>query len=148
MCLRQQSRNLEPPDIVYEDDYWLIRHSTETNILGYVVVEAKRHYLDLSECNAEEAVTYGQLLSTLMAAIHGVIDCQRIYTFTLAEVVPHFHVHVVPRTQSIPRVYRGRGIMSYPTKPKADATLVEEVCSRLRRALRQQLRMRADNITC
>ncbi len=143
MCLRQQSRNLQARDIVFEDDNWLIRHSTETNILGYVIVEAKRHYVDLSQCNAEEAVTYGQVLSILMAAIHTVIDCQRIYTFTLAELVPHFHVHVVPRTQSIPRVYRGRGIMSYPTQPEADATLVQEVCARLRRALRQQLRMRA-----
>lgn len=104
-------------------------------MLGYLVVESKRHFLDLSQCTKAEALNYGPVLSMVMSAIRSVIDCERIYTFTLAEMVPHFHVHVIPRTASLPRAYKGRGIMSYPVKPAADSALVEEVCSRLRRAM-------------
>lgn len=120
---------------VYEDDFWLVRHSNETKILGYFIIEPKRHFLDLSEATAEESATYGKVLASVMKGIRAIVDCQRIYTFSLAEAVPHFHVHVIPRTESLPRYYRGRGIMSYPTQPAADQSLVEQTCERMRYAM-------------
>jgi diadenosine tetraphosphate (Ap4A) HIT family hydrolase len=122
--------------LIYEDEHWRIRHANETNILGYLILESKRHLLDLSQADESELLSYGPLLGALMKAIRSVTDCQRVYTFTLAEMVPHFHVHLIPRTASIPRAYRGRGIMSYPLQPTADKELMVQTCDRLRRALK------------
>jgi diadenosine tetraphosphate (Ap4A) HIT family hydrolase len=70
-----------------------------------------------------------------MQAIREVTDCARIYTFSLGESVPHYHLHMIPRTDSMPRVYRARGVMQYPLVPTADEALVAETCSRLKNAI-------------
>ena len=135
-CQICQSRNhLDDATIVYQDKYWLVRHSRETNILGYLVLEAKRHYLDLSEASAEERKCYGDVLSALMKAMRKATGCQRIYTFSLGEAVPHYHLHMIPRTEALPEAYRGRGIMSYPLQPVAEPAKIAQVCEDIRRAL-------------
>lgn len=122
--------------VVYEGQHWRIRHSQETNILGYCILEPIRHFLDLSEGSNVELPEYGLLLSALMKAQREHFDCERIYTFSLAEAVPHFHVHVIPRGKNFSRAYKGRGIMSYPLQPAASPALVEAACERLRRTMR------------
>lgn len=124
---------------IYEDENWLVRHSNETNILGYCIIDAQRHFLDLSFAREDELASYGKILGRVTAAIRSVIDCERVYTFSLAEAVPHFHVHVIPRTAELTKKYCGRGIMSYPLSPAADPGLVGQACDRLRRALRREL---------
>jgi diadenosine tetraphosphate (Ap4A) HIT family hydrolase len=132
------SRAIPPAKLVYQDELWSVRHSDETNILGYLILQSRRHILDLSEATEEEASSYGSVLCELMSSIRKTIDCERIYTFSLAEMVPHFHVHLIPRTGYMPRIFRGRGVMSYPLQPVADPHLVESTCDRLRRQLRFQ----------
>ena len=110
---------------VISNERWRIRHSQETNILGYCVLEPCRHFLDLSEANKDELEDYGFQLSALMKAQREILHCERVYTFSLAEAVPHFHLHVIPRSKDFSRAYKGRGIMSYPTEPNCDAALVE-----------------------
>jgi diadenosine tetraphosphate (Ap4A) HIT family hydrolase len=122
--------------LIYEDEHWRVRHSQETNILGYVILETRRHMLDLSQANQAELESYGPLLGKLMKAIRTVTNCERVYSFTLAEMVPHYHVHLIPRTGAIPRAFRGRGILSYPLQPCADKELMLQTCDRLRRALK------------
>lgn len=132
-------RGQPPVNVVYADDHWLVRHSAETNILGYFVIEAKRHIVDLSEATDGEAKSYGCVLAALSKTIRAVTGCQRVYTFSLGEMVEHFHLHVIPRGEAIPRVYRGRGILSYPTVPAADAQLTAEVSTRVARRMARLL---------
>ncbi len=135
ICLNAQR---EEPDeyVVYEDAFWRVRHSRETNIAGYLVIESRRHYLDFSEANDDECQTYGFVLKGVTEAIRQVTDCSRVYSFSLAEMVPHFHLHLIPRTNYLPPAYRGRGIMSYPIVPAADENVVALICQRVRRTLR------------
>ena len=123
------------PLVVYEDGLFKISHSIETNILGYFSLETRRHVLHPGEFSEEEAAAYGVVLNRLMAAMSKVVDCFRIYTFSLSETVPHFHVHVIPRRADFPRAYSGRGIMQYPLVPAADESLVHNVCEQVRRLL-------------
>ncbi|MBX9948124.1 MAG: HIT family protein [Candidatus Obscuribacterales bacterium] len=130
ICKRQEENS--NPDIVLETKSFVVRHSRETNILGYLVIEAKRHILDLTEASDEEAEGYGSLLKQVMSLIRKLTGAERIYTFSLGEAVPHFHVHVIPRTDSLPRFFRGRGIMSYPLEPGLKEEQMQEVCKSLR----------------
>lgn len=130
ICKRQEDNS--SPDIILETKSFVVRHSRETNIPGYLVIEANRHILDLTEATDEEANGYGSLLKQVMSLIRKLTGAERIYTFSLGEAVPHFHVHVIPRTDSLPRFFRGRGIMSYPLEPGLKEDQMQEVCKSLR----------------
>lgn len=116
--------------------YWRIRHSQDTNILGYCIIEPVRHILDLSEAQNRELAEYGSLLSALMKVQRELLQPARIYTFSLAEAVPHYHLHVIPRSPEFTRAYKGRGIMSYPLSPAVSPVLVENLREGFRRRLR------------
>jgi diadenosine tetraphosphate (Ap4A) HIT family hydrolase len=122
--------------IVFENEHWIVRHSDETNIAGYVVVEPRRHFLDLSFATPEEAASYGEVLSAAIAAVREVAQPERVYTFSLGESCPHYHLHVIPRREGFPRAYVARGIMQYPLEPTVDVSIRELTCERLRRAFR------------
>ncbi len=128
---------LEQPKLVVDTELWRARHSQETNILGYFILEPKRHFLDLSEASTDELLEYGPVLSRLMQAQRELLHCERVYTFSLAEAVPHFHVHVIPRAKDFSRAYKGRGIMTYPTVPSADPVLVDNVVQAFRSYFRR-----------
>lgn len=132
--LCQDATAYSSAQIIYADEHWLLRHSLETDISGYLVLQSKRHFLDLSEACAQELTTYGGILGCAMKSIRHATQCERVYTFSLAEAVPHFHVHIIPRSADFPSQYKGRGIMSYPTVPGADAKAVDEICVRLKAA--------------
>jgi len=133
ICARQARSG----EYIYVSDHWVLRHSSETDILGYLVLESSRHILDMSEASADECASLGQVMKLAVGAIRASVDCERVYSVTLAEVVPHFHVHLIPRTPSLPRAYRGRGVLAYPLLPAADPALVESTCERLRAAIRR-----------
>ena len=136
ICKRQED---EPDrDIILSTETFVVRHSRETNIFGYLVIEVRRHILDLTEATDDEAVSYGALLKQVMSLIRKLTGAERIYTFSLGEAVPHFHVHVIPRTDSLPRYFRGRGIMSYPLTPGLKEEQMEEVCKSLRYLLKSK----------
>lgn len=121
--------------VIYSDDDWILRHSSETDILGYLVLQSKRHFLDLSEASESECTAYGGILARAMKCIREVTQCQRVYTFSLAEAVPHFHLHIIPRSKDFNAQYKGRGIMSYPVVPACDDQLVREICAELKQRL-------------
>lgn len=122
--------------VVCETPDWIVRHSRETNIPGYVLIESRRHYLDLADATDAESASLGPLMKSVISAVRAVTKPERVYTVTLAEAVPHMHIHVIPRTQAVPRAYRGRGILAYPLQPSVDSALLNEVCLSLRRRLR------------
>jgi diadenosine tetraphosphate (Ap4A) HIT family hydrolase len=123
---------------LFETDEWLLRHSAETNIEGYLILEARRHILDLSQATEKEIASYGPILALATRAIRRVVAPEKVYTFTLAEAVPHLHVHLIPRSSDMPKAWRGRGIMTYPLTPSVNAATLPQVCQTLRAELKRQ----------
>lgn len=122
--------------IVFQNEHWIVRHSDETNIPGYVLIQPRRHFLDLSFATAAEAASYGEVLAATTSVVREVVQPERVYTFSLGESCPHYHLHVIPRRADFPRAYMARGIMQYPLQPAVDASVCELTCERLRRAFR------------
>ena len=124
---------------IYENDRWRVRHSFETDIPGYCLLEPCRHFLDLSEADSRELADFGTILSAVMKAQRAKLSCRRVYTFSLAEAVSHFHVHIIPIDKNFFPAYKGRGIMSYPVDPGCDPELVAMTVSVLQSAVRSIL---------
>jgi histidine triad (HIT) family protein len=129
----------KPDSYLFENNEWLLRHSRETNIEGYLILEARRHILDLSQATANEIASYGPMLAMATRAIRKVVAPEKVYTFTLAEAVPHLHIHLIPRAKDMPRAWRGRGILAYPLTPAVNAATLPEVCRALRQELKRQM---------
>jgi diadenosine tetraphosphate (Ap4A) HIT family hydrolase len=87
-----------PGGYVYEDDHWKVGHAPAHMVgLGTLVVESARHYLDFSEMNADEAASFGELLSKLYRVLKAETGAERVYTALFMEGAPHFHAWLVPR---------------------------------------------------
>jgi diadenosine tetraphosphate (Ap4A) HIT family hydrolase len=121
-----------------ETDHWLIRHSHETNLEGYLILEARRHIVDLSQATDDEIASFGPMVALATRTIRRVVSPEKVYTFTLAESVAHLHMHLIPRSKDMPRAWTGRGIMSYPLTPAVNPATLPQVCERLRRELQRQ----------
>ncbi len=133
------SGSLPDSHLVYDGAHFIVRHSQETNILGYCLIQSKRHFLDLSEAEPAELSEFAFLLSKITKIQKTILLCPRVYTFSLAEAVPHFHMHVIPRSSDFPRAYKGRGIMSYPLEPSCDQNLLRNLVDLFRIYLRREL---------
>lgn len=133
ICHQEYNQNY----VAFENDYWLIRHSEETDIAAYFILQSKRHMLDLSDANENEVNSYGSILKSLMKVIRSITNCKRIYTFSLAEAVPHYHLHVIPRSEDFPSSFIGRAITSYPLAPACDSKTVVELCSKTKNMIAQ-----------
>lgn len=99
ICEKHKGEINQPPGgYIFEDKYWIVCHFPfQQAILGQLVVESKRHFLDFSEMTFEEAQSYGVLMKRLYSAMKQLSDFERIYSLMLLEGVPHFHVHLIPR---------------------------------------------------
>ncbi|WP_414858893.1 HIT family protein, partial [Paenibacillus sp. Soil787] len=99
ICEKHSGNTNQPPGgYIYEDEYWMVCHfPAQQSILGRIVLESKRHFLDFSQMTEEEASSYGVLLKKLYSAIKEVTEAERVYSLVTIDGVPHFHAHFIPR---------------------------------------------------
>jgi diadenosine tetraphosphate (Ap4A) HIT family hydrolase len=64
ICDKHAGITQQPPGgYIYEDEHWMVCHFSPRNaVLGQVVVESKRHFLDFSDMTDDEAKSYGVLV--------------------------------------------------------------------------------------
>lgn len=123
-----------PDTLIYANDHFIVRHSLETDILGYLLIESRRHILDASSFKQQESRMLGQVVQASTLAIRRIIKPEpfRIYSFTLAEAQPHFHMHLIPRSIDFAEKYIARGIMQYPLVPGPDPIAMTDVINKMR----------------
>jgi diadenosine tetraphosphate (Ap4A) HIT family hydrolase len=93
------SSNQPPGGYIYEDEYWKVCHfPAQQSVLGRIVLEAKRHFLDFSEMSEKEAASYGVLVKRLYSALKQITGAERVYSLVTIDGVPHFHAHFIPRS--------------------------------------------------
>jgi diadenosine tetraphosphate (Ap4A) HIT family hydrolase len=98
--------------------------------LGTLVVESARHYLDFSEMNADEAASFGVLVSKLYTILKTETGAERVYTALFMEGALHFHAWIVPRYPG--GQVRGPALLDQASCDEAEAV-------RLAEALRKRL---------
>lgn len=90
--------NQPPGGYIYEDEHWMVCHfPIEQSVLGQLLIESKRHFLDFSEMTDEEARTYGYLVKKLYSILKEITGAERVYSLVTIDGVPHFHAHFIPR---------------------------------------------------
>ncbi|PKR86495.1 HIT family protein [Heyndrickxia camelliae] len=133
ICEKHKGQINQPPGgYILEDEYWLVCHFPfQQAVLGQLVVESKRHFLDFSEMTLEEAQSYGVLMKRLYSALKQLKDYERIYSLMLLEGIPHFHVHLIPRDSNI----RTKGIEFLSQNYSCDEEKACEFAIKMRKLL-------------
>jgi diadenosine tetraphosphate (Ap4A) HIT family hydrolase len=96
-CQTERGDQAPPGGWIYDDGTWRAGHVPEGWApAGTVVVEARRHFLDFTEMNADETATFATAIGKVMAAIKEVTNADRVYLWSTMARFPHLHVWLLP----------------------------------------------------
>jgi histidine triad (HIT) family protein len=99
------------------------------------MVEPKRHAPGLADLSDVEAQALGLLVARLSRALKASESAEHVYAFVLGDLVPHLHIHVVPRYPGAPREYWGMHVDEWPEAPRGGPEEMAALCARLRASL-------------
>lgn len=88
-----------PTQAIYaESPRWLLlRHLDPVPIAGWMMLATRAHRSGLDALSDEEAREAGIALRAIARAVRQETGCERTYSITFNEAVPHLHLHVIPR---------------------------------------------------
>lgn len=93
-----------PGGVVFENDLWLVRHLMPgRGVPGWMMVQSQRHVAGIAAFNDEEAANFGPAFRHFERVLEEVTGALRIYTASMNESAAHFHCHLVPRYESMPK---------------------------------------------
>jgi diadenosine tetraphosphate (Ap4A) HIT family hydrolase len=79
-----------------------------TPIRGWLVLTSERHARAWYDLDAAELAGLGPLAARVMAAQRAALGAEHVYAFAIGDLLPHFHLHLVPRFADTPERLRGR----------------------------------------
>lgn len=144
ICRKHRGEVSIPGGAIYEDDLLYVGHAQvpegqTTVYLGYLMVEPKRHVPGLADLMDLEAQALGLIVARLSRALKTSEKVEHVYAFVLGDLVPHLHIHVVPRYPGAPREYWGVRVDEWPDAPRGGAQEMTALCVRLRETLKKEL---------
>jgi diadenosine tetraphosphate (Ap4A) HIT family hydrolase len=77
-------------------------------LAGWLVLASERHARAWYELDAAELAALAPLAARIMAAQRAALGAVHVYAFAIGDVLPHFHLHLVPRYADTPERLRGR----------------------------------------
>ncbi len=104
-------------------------------VAGWMTLAPERHVEGFDALTEGEAGTLGTLLARGVGAVKAITGAPKIYVACFAEVVPHLHLHLVPRGPDVPAADRGPRYL-FDLAPRSDA----ETVARTARAIVERLR--------
>ena len=124
--------------LVYADELWIVNHfTTAAPILGWLILQPRRHIEALHEMTAEEQLQMAQLMAYVDSAIRSILAPSKVYVCLFAESAqcPHIHFHIIPRGTEIE--VRGPEIFSYEPQTYPTEEEIFSFVSQAREYLKQ-----------
>ncbi|MGC0316293.1 HIT family protein [Kitasatospora acidiphila] len=100
---------LPPRERVAVDEHWRVAHAFGAGLLGWLVLQPRRHVLSIAELNDDEAAALGHWQVRLSRALTAETGCRKVYVAQFAEApgFGHVHFHLVPRPPELAQELRG-----------------------------------------
>ena len=119
-------RGVEP---IRRGAFVLHPRSEDAAVPGWWIVSPVRHVEQVDQLTADELAALGPAIAEVAAALRASTSCEKIYVNVFAEILPHFHVHVIARPAGLPDSARGPAIFRAP--PFADSRSTDAVAARV-----------------
>ena len=127
--------------LVYEDELWVVNHlMTASPILGWLILQPKRHIEGLHEMTFDEQQRMAQLLTQVDSVVRAILAPSKIYVCLFAESAqcPHIHFHIIPRSAQME--VRGPEIFNYQPQIYPEETEISSFVSQAREHFKQLMR--------
>ena len=93
---------------------------------GWLVLTSERHARAWYDLTAGELAALGPLAARVMRAQREALGAEHVYALAIGDVLPHFHLHLVPRFAATPDRLRGRAAFdARPDDARPEAELAE-----------------------
>ena len=123
-------------DVIAERDGWILTHfpfiADEKAAKGHLILETKRHIIDLSEMTTEEAKGMGELAQFGVQQLKTKLSAEHVYMFRINDKVAHLHVHLIPRYSNTPKEYWGFKINEWPGREILNLSQIHHVTNLLK----------------
>lgn len=94
---------LPPGGILFQGEYWcFFLHHRSLLVAGQGFIALRRHCETLAGLSSAEAAELGIVMQRVSAALTEVVGAEKVHFGLYAEDVKHLHVHVIPRTSTLP----------------------------------------------
>ncbi len=137
LACRILSGNIQPiGGLIYSNEHWTINHvMPPVQILGYLVLQPRRHIESLHELNPAESTSLGHMLTRIDRALRQVTGAEKVYVALFAESAecPHIHFHIIPRRPGLNSI--GPEIFGYHAPAPIPDDAVVACVDELRRLL-------------
>jgi len=120
--------------------FLLRHHPLPSPLLGWLLLDARRHLGGPADFNPAEAAGFGAALQRASALVRQLTGCERVYALAFGEGARHLHMHLVPRHASDPASEAWRVADLYRevvagARPAAEVAAVRQLVGRARQAL-------------
>jgi histidine triad (HIT) family protein len=106
-----------------------------TPLAGWLVLTSERHARAWYDLAAEELAGLGPAAARVMRAQREALGAEHVYAFALGDLLPHFHLHLVPRYADTPARLRGCACFEGRADDALPAWRVVAAVESVRRAL-------------
>jgi len=135
ICRKHQGQIEIPGGLLFEDEQVIVSRPANVDYPAYLMLDTRRHVWELADLTTVESEAVGRTVSRMARALRDVCGVVHVYSFFLADGVPHAHFHVVGRYPATPPEFWGRRVTEWPGAPRATLGQLEELADRLRHAL-------------
>ena len=112
---------------VYENELWAVRQLGPARAVpGWMMMITQRHVPGPAYFNDREAENFGLSIRHLERVLEEVTGALRIYTAAMGESFPHFHCHMVPRYEKMPKDASAWGVFDLLRATGAGEVSVDE----------------------
>lgn len=100
---------------------------------GHLMVEVRRHITSFGELQEAEAAEVGVTIARATRLLTGQLGAEHVYVFTIGHLVPHLHIHIVPRYPGTPEEFwGGKQVSNWPGAPLLNESEVVTLARSLR----------------
>lgn len=89
--------NPAPQDIIEQTDHAMALYTTDAIKPGHIIIAAKQHVTSFEALSDAQAADLYALAARTAARAVKVFGAEKYYTASIADLVPHFHLHLLPR---------------------------------------------------
>lgn len=102
---------------------------------GWIVIAPRRHLESIAELSARQQARWFELAALVDQAQRAALGAEKVYIALFAEVIPHLHLHLVPRYADTPAELRGPRCFLSDAGQQLSPALREAALDQVRRAL-------------
>ncbi|MFD2079151.1 Diadenosine tetraphosphate (Ap4A) hydrolase [Actinopolymorpha cephalotaxi] len=138
-CGRGDDERLPSEFLIAHDDHWSVVHAYSSGLLGWLILQPRRHVIHLADLTDEEAAGLGVWQVRLARALAEELGTPKAYVAGFGESPgSHLHFHVVARPADLAQDRAGPGVFGFLAageREKVSPAQRAELAARLRARL-------------